>query len=178
MSPALTTLDGVAEGTDIAIKMGDTFEHWKWEGGRLQNKNGTSLPPFFFTGLLAEGSITEGNFAPPEPDEWWQRNGRAYRYLVLEHDADTSVTKVAMFRHDSFYSWYEVHNMVEDSLYSREAPEWDHPLVRSMTRMAWNQNIRADAAERRHAELGNARNYVRYARDYIDQAQRALGDRR
>ena len=62
---ALTTLEGQPLGTDVAIVTNGKVQHWTVAEGGLV-RDGQRLDPWFLTGLLAQGMVVSGEFAPPE----------------------------------------------------------------------------------------------------------------
>ena len=171
-------LDTVEEGAELAVVGADgRVQKWTWTEGVMQ-RDGNRLPPFFFSGLLNEGKVMLGNFAPPRQGEWFRYQSRSeWRWLVIE-ELENSRFRTGHYRRDAFYDWRD---MSQDDLFATcircEAPDWATPQYLDMTIRAAEENkarLASDAQTRRNRD---AKNYATYARDYLNQALEAM-DRR
>lgn len=171
-------LDTVEEGAELAVVGADgRVQKWTWTEGVMQ-RGDTRVPPFFFSGLLNEGKVMLGNFAPPRPGEWFRYQSRSeWRWLIVE-ELENNRFRTAHFRRHSFYDWRD---MNQDDLFGTcircEGPEWANEQFIAMTTLASGENkarLASDAQTRRNRD---ARNYVSYARDYLNQAIESM-DRR
>ena len=171
MIGAVTDLNLVDDGTDLAVVMADgRVEKWTWTEGVMQ-KDHNRLPPFFFSGLITDQKIMLGNFAPPVVGEWFRYQTRSeWRWLVVEVLPENRF-RTGHFRRDNFYDWRE---MSQDDLLATcirdEAPEWVTPQYLDMTTRAAEENKARLAQEALARRVRDVRHNVRYARDYLNQA--------
>lgn len=173
MSTALTTLDGLADGTDIALQRGGVTERWKFQDNKLVNKDGDNLDPFFFEGYLAEGRLYLGNFLPPEAGEWFGSAG-VDRWMLLALNTEGAKTWCAQFQRGHFYQWIEYTDMV--TTFQRiAAPEWSSEQFVNMTARAWSSHREVSAQEERNRKQRLAQESVTYAIDYLNRARGYLG---
>jgi hypothetical protein len=168
----LTTLDGVEDGTDLAVVMEGRIEHWQFTDGAMV-KDGHRLPPFFFSGLLSEQKIMPGDFTPPTQGDWfglpslWSSDGA---YLVVREKGDR-IFRCAYFRRDRFYEWRDVNQEELLSACTRaEGPDWGTQQFKQMTYQASEENEARVQMDRMLRATRDARSNIRYARDYLNQA--------
>lgn len=172
MSAALDSLDGLADGTDVAIIVNERVQRWKaLDGGLVQEGVGTRLDPWFFIGYLNAGQVMLGHFAPPQVGEWWTTAGD-WGHLVVE--AAAPLCTAATFRRDQFYEWRIDRNLLDEGYLRTEAPAWVSAQVLSMTRLAYRNHSARLEAEQKVRHLHDAKYNLAYAKDYLDQAVRHL----
>lgn len=173
-STPLATLDGVEDGTDLAVMVGDgRIEHWQWTEGVMQKEN-HRLPPFFFTGLLKDGKVMPGNFSPPVKGEWFAQPGSDWMWLVLKEKGDR-IFRCAYFRRSNFYDWRDASQKdLIDNCMRVEAPAFATQEFVQMTDRASEENEARLKQEREYRQMRDARNNLRYARDYLDQALQVM----
>ena len=170
-STPLSTLDGLEDGSDVAVVLsGGTIEHWQWSDGLMQ-KDGNRLPEFFFSGLLRDNKVMLGNFTPPVRGEWFTRQVSDWMYLVVTVNEGAGTYQCAYFRRGSFYDWREVSRAdLLDTCTRGTTPEWASPQFLAMTYRCSEENAARLAAERQMRQTRDARTNVRYARDYLNNA--------
>jgi hypothetical protein len=171
VATSLSNLEDLDDGTDLAVVLqGGTIERWQWRDGVMQ-KDGHRLPPFFFSGLLAEGKVMPGNFTPPMKGEWFQRRPQdTWLYLVVAVESE-KVFRCGYFRRGQFYDWRAIGlDELLDNCLRIEAPEWANEQYLSMTYRCANETTARIEAENRIERSRTARNNMTYARDYLNQA--------
>ena len=169
----LTTWDDLADGTDLAVLVGgEKIERWQWHNMRLRKPDGTSLPPFFFSGLLHEGKILPGDFSPPVKGEWFtSQTSSDWSYLVLSDADDNKHYRCAYFRRERFYDWRKVsQGDLLDGCVRGRSPAWAGEQYVDMA-VRCVEAIKAQAeAEERVRSSRTARINVAHARDYLVRA--------
>lgn len=171
MSTPITTFDGLDDGTDLAVVVGGgRIERWEWRDGVMQKNGGVRLPPFFFSGLLADQKIMPGNFAPPVRGEWFAIEGSQWSYLVLSEKSER-LYRCAYFRREHFYDWREVGmGDLLDSCTRVDAPAWASEQYVAMAVLCSDTHQERIAAEQHSRSVRNARTNMTYARDYLVRA--------
>lgn len=166
----VTDLDEVEEGTELAVMVGDgKIERWEWRDG-VMAKDDHVLPPFFFSGLLADGKVMPGNFSPPVKGEWFTRPNSEWAYLVVKDKGD-QMFRCGYFRRDNFYDWRDVSQRdLIDMCTRADAPEWSTPQFLRMADLCSNENESRTESDRKIRTIRDARSNVRYARDYLNAA--------
>jgi len=169
-SGVVTRLEDLEDGTDLAVVLsGGTIEHWQW-ADQVMQKDGNRLPPFFFSGLLTDGKVMLGDFSPPVLGEWFTRRASEWQYLVVQVKPENTF-RCAYFRRESFYEWRNVSQAdLLDHCIRSQTPEWATPQFLQMTYLASEENIARLAAESASRHTRDARNNLRYAREYLNNA--------
>lgn len=174
MSTALTTLDGLENGTELAFQSRNRMERWTFQDQQLVNKEGIRIDPFFFMGYLAEGKLFLGDFAPPEPGEWFAPAGDSDRWNLLALQTTGTKTWCAQFSRGQFYQWAE-HDDMSVTFRRITAPEWSGLQFLNMTTRAWTMYRQVEDMAKRDRQARNARESVSYAIDYLNRAREQLG---
>jgi hypothetical protein len=172
VSTAITTFDGLEDGTDLAVVLsGGRIERWQWNNQAMQKEDGTRLPTFFFSGLLTERKIMPGNFSPPVRGEWFALTGsNTWFYLVIREKSDR-LYRCGYFRRGEFYDWREVsQGDLLDSCVRVETPAWCSEQFVNMTARCSDMQEAQAAVEQRERNARAARQHVVYARDYLVRA--------
>lgn len=175
---ALTTLEGLADGTDVAVQMGSNFERWQVSGDGLI-RDGVHVSGFFFTGYLRQGRVYLRDFTPPQVGEWFGPSTGETRWSYLTVLADGETTTFAQFRDDTFYQWHRIGSSESVARYSRKpVPDWAGPgrALREMTMMAHNMHTNLERMERTARRQRDAARNVRVASDYLHRAQELMSD--
>lgn len=171
MSTPIATFEGLDDGTDLAVLVGNgRIERWEWRDG-VMSKDGTRLPPFFFTGLLADSKIMPGNFSPPVRGEWFASQGsRDWSYLVLSEKSER-LYRCGYYRRGNFYDWRDVSaGDLLDACVRVDAPAWASEQYVDMTVRCSDEQQARITAEQRMRNIHNAQNNATYARDYLVRA--------
>jgi hypothetical protein len=172
---ALTSLNELADGTEVILRMPNSRHMQRWTVG--ENKlvrDGVALDPWFFAGYVADGQMFLSDNAPPEVGDWFG-NGTRWKYLVLSIDGTSC--RCAIFREGEF-SQFSARDDLGDGLYTRGRPNWSpEQTERALLQMA----IKADEL---NDELGKVRvlvqnqsrvrEYLRYVKDYAERAERLV----
>jgi hypothetical protein len=169
---ALSTLEGQPLGADLAIVSGGKVQHWTVaEGGGLV-RDGQRLDPWFLTGLLAQGMVVSGQFAPPEPGEWFAV-GR-YRYLVL--DRDQRMSQIAVFRMEPFrfYRFDKTSDLQDTASRCPEPAELSAANFMAMTTYAWSQHRQVQELSAKAGRLDQVASSLAQIKYYLERAERAV----
>lgn len=171
---ALTTLDGLANDTDIAIQQsGSTqIQRWKWRDGGLE-KDGVRLDAWMFSGYLSKGRVYLADFSPPVVGEWFQAQGTRWKYLVTEVNS-AGVAQTAQFQREEFYQFTERADLV-DRFQRCPAPEWASPLVVNLTTRLWAEHKRVEATAEAMRNIYSVQENLRYITNYAERATTTLG---
>jgi hypothetical protein len=164
---ALTSLDGLAVGADVGIVRDDKTEHWVLtEGGGL-TRNGKVLDRWFLSGLLANGQIVDGNFAPASSGDWFRRERR----LLLVVEVKGTVATVATFTGSQFIKFDEWADLAENAT-RVSAPSWSDSdgVLLAMTRLAWASDQLNSQLSQQVRNLNRVRNYLSLIKQYVDNA--------
>jgi len=166
----VSDLTQVEDGTDLAVLLVDgKIERWHWTDG-VMVKDDHRLPPFFFSGLLKDQKIMPGNFSPPVKGEWFSRPGSDWSYLVVKEKGERTF-RCAYFRRGNFYDWRDVTQTdLIDACTRVETPEFCSEQFLRMTDLASEENEARAEIEKRTRNMRDARNNIRYARDYLNAA--------
>lgn len=178
MTAVVTSFDDLLEDTDLAVSWPENnrTERYRWHQGRMvKHGEERGVDPFFFTGLMAQGLIVHGDFAPPARGEWWgYRNGRRSTYRFYVADVSEGKTHLVYFIRDEFAGWTmaDTDRIFDD--YARVAPE-DHPAITpemflSVVLDAHQQKTALEGRQQQIRNMNDARQSMRYARDYLAQA--------
>lgn len=107
---SIDTLDGIEDGTDLALVTTNGVERWTRNGAYLLNRAGDSVPVWFFSGALAQGKVMLGNYAPPSVGEWFFRGHHEHLVLTVEN---TTTAHCARFVGDRFNTFVDLPNVVD-----------------------------------------------------------------
>lgn len=182
MNGVLDTLDGLVNGTDVAVVQVNRVEHWQAvDGGLARHGSDKRVDPWFFAGLINNGAVMLGDFTPPEVGEWWVSvHERAVPSvsgcLVLATEGVKST--VAVFRRGHWYEWRVDRNLMDDGLVRGETPAWVTPEYTRMTQMAHEEHKARIEMETKMRQFRDAQYNLTYARDYLNRAvQQIEGNR-
>jgi hypothetical protein len=158
-------------GTDLAIVNNGKVQHWTVaEGGGLV-RDGQRLDPWFLTGLLEQGMVVTGQFAPPEPGEWFAV-GR-YRYLVLERDQRMS--QIAEFRIEPFrFFRFDKVSDLQDTASRCPEPEMSAANFLAMTTYAWSRHRQVAELSAKADRLDQVASSLAQIRYYMERAERMV----
>lgn len=176
MSQAVSTFDDLEANTDLAIQWPDgrRTERWVWRDGKMFKHGETrGVEPFFFTGLMAQGAIVHGDFAPPEMGQWFTyRNGRRTHYRFYVAAITGSKVDLIYFIRGEFGGWVET--QVDRIFDEYERPSEETPVTaemfRSVARSAVEQKAAFEGQRAKIRNMNDARQSLRYAKEYLDQA--------
>jgi hypothetical protein len=177
---ALTTLEGLADGTDVALRIGGStvVQHWKVERGGLRREDSlgeTWVDPFFISGYLAQGDIFLKDFSPPVVGEWFT-NDSGDHLLVVAADPVEPTTAVAMYRHGYFRAWRNEGDVV-GRLARCDPPEWASTALAEMAQEAHKYKTETERLAETARRFRNARAEVGYAQQNLENAMRCLDGR-
>ena len=171
MNGVLDSLDGLENGTDVALVVNNKVERWSvLDGGLARHGTTRRVDPWFFAGLLNAGAVVLGDFTPPQVGEWWTATahaGTVTGHLVLAMEGNKAST--AFYRRGNWAEW-TTRTLVEDGWVRGEAPDWVTPQYVTMTSLAWATNTRLTANEAQMQAFRDARYNLTYARDYLQRA--------
>ena len=169
MTAALASLDGLDDGTDIAVVVSNQVQRWQvLDGGLVRIGDSKRVDPWFFTGYLNEGAVMLGDFSPPQVGEWWAAGGSTYGFLVIATEIPLST--VAMFRRGSFYEWREQRNLLDEGYVRAEPPAWLTPEYLAMATLAYHNQAKYLDAHRKARAARDTQYNLTYARDYLNRA--------
>ena len=180
MTGVLDTLDGLANGTDVAVVQASRVERWKvLDGGLCRDGVDKRVDPWFFAGLMNEGAVMLGDFTPPAVGEWWVSTyeravASVSGCLVLATEGVNAT--VAVFRRGHWYEWRVDRNLLDDAYVRGEPPEWVSAPYLAMTQMAYEANRSRLESEATMRQYRDARYNLAYAKDYLDRAVNAITD--
>lgn len=155
---AMTTFDGVAEGSDIAVVMNANTAPQRWKmgpGGVPIDRNGDPLDTWFFAGLLADGKVFEADFTPPRTGEWFRRNGYTHRYYLAVRSEENGVCDVYEFAHGTFRGHLQLRGLLDISE-RVEPPAEAMSMLLSLIETAERWRVRAD----QHANVRGTLDYL------------------
>lgn len=167
---SVDTLDGIEDGTDLALVTVNGVERWVFHPDGLTNRAGDSVPLWFFSGALAQGKVMLGNFAPPSVGEWFFRGHTEHLVLTV---SDTTTAHCARFVGGRFNTFVELPNIV-DTHQRTDRPDWVSDQFVQMATLAysWHQQVVQLNNQSQHRQV--ATNNLRYARDYLNTAWELL----
>jgi hypothetical protein len=180
---ALATLDGIEEGTDLALVNGSNGNISRWKMGpdaTLLDHAGRPLDPFFFTGHLSDGNIYLADFSPPRGGEWFTGRGDSLAYLAVGDQVDGE-TPCAYFRRQTFRGLEDMTNLVD--IATRGRPDWvddtTHASLLAMGRLAQGWKTEATIARRARDQMNQLEReldvMVTYSRQARDRVARMRG---
>lgn len=176
MSQAVSTFEGLDENTDLAISWPDTnrTERWVWRDGQMfKHGERRGVDPFFFTGLLAQNRIVPGDFAPPQVGEWFgYRNGRREHYRFYVARVEGQKIDLIYFTRGEYAGWTvsEMDRIFDEYERPEQPPTITPDMFRSVVSQSAEQKVSLEREQNRNRNMNDARQSMRYARDYINQA--------
>lgn len=171
---ALATLDDLADGTRVSVRMGSQMTHWTVDGGGLA-RDGKRVEPFFLSGLLAEGSVFLREFGPPQPGEWYSERYEGGALLVLS--VEGAETTCQRYRRDGQpASPQVVTRMDESSEYTRlaEPPAFAMAALVATAQLLLTRSQELSREKERVRQLHNMEYQVRRAHEYLSGAIRVM----
>lgn len=172
----VSTYDEITDGQDLAVGFPDTTrtEHWVWRDGRMfRHGSDTGVDPFFFTGLMAQGMIHHGDFAPPVVGEWFgYRNGRRPYYQFYVAGVTDAKVDFIYFSRGEFAGWHDssVENIFDDFSRLTEVPTITPTMFQAIAVEVMTQRRSAEQQRQSNRNMRDAMAQVRYAHSYINQA--------
>jgi len=166
----LDSLDGLENGTDVAVMQNSRVERWQVvDGGLARHGSDKRVDPWFFAGLINEGAVMLGDFTPPQVGEWWiaPGEGTVTGHLVLAMEGTKAST--AFYRRGQWAQWCD-RNLMEDGWVRGEPPPWAGPQYLTMTTLAWTSHTRLVEHRAKAEAISNVRYNLTYARDYLSRA--------
>lgn len=168
----LTTLDGIEDGTDIAVINPHGVSKWVLDGGMMTRPDGARLDRWFFSGALREGKVMLGDFSPPVVGDWFTRD-EIRMHLVVQVDPDQTTAHCARFIEDRFQQFTTLPDVV-DTHRRTEPPAWVTPQLVTMTAMAHALHLENVTNKAQVSQLQSIKNNISYAHSYLDRAMEMI----
>lgn len=164
---SITTLEGLANGTDLAVQSGGQVFRWTYQDEVMVNQAGNRVDPWFFSGYLREGHVSLGDFRPPELGEWFTTDTRTFLVVSVSRDHPNDPV-TARFMGSTFSRFLMMDRIVENARRC-ESPAWANDTLVQMTIKAWKAEEEVTSVRQRLTHMRRARDYLGYAMDHLEE---------